>query len=79
MVPRGMSMMMGRGGYHPPGGLPVDYMYDPYMDGGMGYYGGRPPFHPGRGHPGKYIYSVCIFMYQAWYTYINSNYSLSLL
>ncbi|XP_064384598.1 msx2-interacting protein-like isoform X2 [Halichondria panicea] len=51
MVPRGMSMMMGRGGYHPPGGLPVDYMYDPYMDGGMGYYGGRPPFHPGRGHP----------------------------
>ena len=56
--------MMGRGGYHPPGGPPVDYLYDPYMDGGMGYYGGRPPFHPGRGHPGEYyyIYSVCILI-----------------
>ncbi len=53
----GLPIMMGRGGFHPPT-APMDYLYDPYMDGGLGYYGGRPSFHPGRGHPCKYIASM---------------------
>ena len=56
MTHPGMHMMsMGRGGFHPQGhGPPMDYMYDPYIEGGMSYYGGgRPPFHHGnRGRPG---------------------------
>ena len=54
MLPGGMPVMgIGRAGYHP-AGPPMEYMYDPYMEGSMGYYGGRPPFHPARGHPGEH-------------------------
>jgi len=53
-----MPPMMGMGrGYHPQG-HPMDYMYDPYMEGNMGYYGGRPPYHLGRGNPGLLCFNL---------------------